>query len=182
MNYIALLRGINVGGKNIIKMAQLKAIFEDIGFQNVKTYIQSGNVLFSSDKSESVLINIIEEKIYTNVGFKVSVILRSEEELNKIIQNCPFSEKEILEVQGNSSSEVLYVAFLKQEPLEENIDKFSVYETGEDKYKIIGRDVYLLFHDSIRNSKLGNNLGKLDNSATTRNWKTINKISDLVNC
>ena len=181
MNYIALLRGINVGGKNIIKMAQLKAIFEDIGFQNVKTYIQSGNVLFSSDKSESVLINKIEEKIYTNVSFKVSVILRSEEEFNNLIENCPFSEKEILEAQGNTSSEVLYVAFLKQEPLEENIDKFSVYETGEDKYKIIGRDVYLLFHDSIRNSKLGNNLGKLDNSATTRNWKTINKISDLVN-
>lgn len=181
MNYIALLRGINVGGKNIIKMAQLKAIFEDIGFQNVKTYIQSGNVLFSSNKSESVLINIIEEKIHTDVGFKVSVILRSEEEFNNLIKNCPFSEKEILEAQGNASSEVLYVAFLKQEPLEENIDKFSVYETGEDKYKIIGRDVYLLFHDSIRNSKLGNNLGKLDNSATTRNWKTINKISDLVN-
>lgn len=179
MNYIALLRGINVGGKNIIKMAQLKAIFEDIGFQNVTTYIQSGNVLFSSDENESVLINKIEEKIHTDVGFKVPVILRSEEELNNLIKNCPFSEKEILEVQANTSSEVLYVAFLKKEPLEENINKLQAYK--DDKYKITGRDVYLLFYNSIRNSKLGNNLGKLDESVTTRNWKTISKISNLFN-
>ena len=87
--YIALLRGINVGGKNIIRMADLKRVFETIGFCEVKTYIQSGNVLFKSNEAEESLCNKIEHEIEVVFGIPVKIILRTSTELEQIILNCP---------------------------------------------------------------------------------------------
>ena len=92
--YIALLRGINVGGKNIIKMSDLKRVFEGIGLYEVQTYIQSGNVLFKSNEEEEALRMKIEHEIAKVFGFSVPVILRTATELKQIIRNCPFSEEE----------------------------------------------------------------------------------------
>ncbi|WP_238883806.1 DUF1697 domain-containing protein [Clostridium sp. YIM B02551] len=175
--FIALLRGINVGGKNIIKMAELKKVFESIGFLEVKTYIQSGNVLFKSNE------NIIKEKLEREIekAFKISltVVLRTSSELEDIINNCPFSDEQIKDAESQSDTECLYVALLLSSPLQENVEKLSSYKSENDEYSVIGKDVYLLFKNSIRNSKLANNLHKLDVPVTVRNWKTINKLVAL---
>ncbi|MDP4143408.1 MAG: DUF1697 domain-containing protein [Bacillota bacterium] len=178
--YIALLRGINVGGKNKIKMADLKKMFEDLGLSEVKTYIQSGNVIFKSNETEEALRNKIEQGIETVFGFSIAVILITAEELENIIQNCPFSKEEVAAAEAASDSECLYVSLLLQPPSQENIDRLSTYKSDHDIYHVEGRQVYLLFSNSIRNSKLANNLQKLDVPSTVRNWKTINKLSQLV--
>lgn len=177
--YIALLRGINVGGKNIIKMADLKRVFESIGFCEVKTYIQSGNVLFKSNDVEESLCNKIEHEIEAVFGIAVKVILRTSTELEQIILNCPFSKDEVIEAEASSEVETLYAALMKHNPLKEKIERLDVYRNESDKYQIIGREVYLLFHRSIRNSKLANNLYKLDVPITVRNWKTLSKLNEL---
>lgn len=177
--YIALLRGINVGGKNIIKMVDLKKVFEAIGLHEVKTYIQSGNVLFRSNETEESLCNKIEHEIEAAFGIPVKVILRTSIELEQIILNCPFSKEEVTEAETLSKVESLYVALLKHKPLKEKLECIDIYSSESDRYNIIERDVYLLFHHSIRNSKLSNNLYKLNVEATVRNWKTLNKLAAL---
>lgn len=177
--YIALLRGINVGGKNIIKMADLKQMFEAMGFCEVKTYIQSGNVLFKSDEDEELLCKKIEHEIEITFGFSVVVILRTAVELEQIIENRPFSEDAILEAESSSEGESLYVALLTNTPSQEKIEHLKTYKSENEECQIKGREVFLLFRHSIRKSKLANNLHKLDVSATVRNWKTINKLAVL---
>ncbi|WML32997.1 DUF1697 domain-containing protein [Clostridium sp. OS1-26] len=174
--YIALLRGINVGGKNIIKMADLKQMFEAMGFCEVKTYIQSGNVLFKSDEDEELLRKKIEHEIEVTFGFSVVVILRTAAELEQIIENCPFSEDAILEAESSAEGESLYVALLPHTPSQEKIEHLMAYKSENEECQIKGREVFLLFRHSIRKSKLANNLHKLDVPATVRNWKTIKKL------
>jgi uncharacterized protein (DUF1697 family) len=177
--YIALLRGINVGGKNIIKMAELKLVFESMGLCDVKTYIQSGNVLFKTYEVEEDLHKKIEHGIEKAFGFVVPVILRTATELEHIIENCPFSEDEVSKAEATSEGECLYVALLTHAPAQEKIQLLDVYRSESDNYRIQGRDVFLLFHNSIRNSKVANNLHRLDVLATVRNWKTLNKLAIL---
>ena len=177
--YIALLRGINVGGKNIIKMADLKRTFENMGLSLVQTYIQSGNILFKSQESEETLCKKIEKEIEEVFGFFVTIILRTAAEIEWIICNCPFSEKEVLEAETSSKVESLYVSLLTHVPAQEKIRNLNAYTSEGDKYQIKGREVFLLFNNSIRNSKLANNLKKLDVPGTVRNFKTMKKLNEL---
>ncbi|BEG98930.1 DUF1697 domain-containing protein [Bacteroides sedimenti] len=174
--YIALLRGINVGGKNMIKMPELKKALEAIGLNAVQTYIQSGNVIFESDEEEATLQVIIENKIEAAFGFPVKVVLRMLAELEKMILDCPFSKDEISEAESLSDKECLYVALLSTVPQKDKTEYLNAYRSDSDDYRIIGRDVYLLFRNSISKSKLANNLQKLDETVTIRNWKTLNKL------
>ena len=180
MVYIALLRGINVGGKNMIKMAALKAALEDAGLSSVKTYIQSGNVLFRSKRDETTLRDTIEKTILARFGLTVAVILRTADELEALIANLPFQADEIAAAQAGTEAEVLYAALLGEAPSDERIAQVEKYKSAVEQMNVTGRDVYLLFSDSIRNSKLANHLTNLDASATTRNWKTILKLAELV--
>lgn len=177
--YIALLRGINVGGKNIIKMADLRRMFESIGLKRVQSYIQSGNVLFEASEEETSLREKIENEINNVFGLTVPVVMRTAEELNWIANNCPFSADEILEAESTCEGESLYVAMLADYPSQEGVDRLQVYNSDKEKFRISGREVFLLFHQSIRNSKLANQLEKLGVPATVRNWKTINKLVAL---
>ncbi|MDR1504030.1 MAG: DUF1697 domain-containing protein [Prevotella sp.] len=179
MIYIALLRGINVGGKNIIKMAELKKVFENMGFHSVQSYIQSGNVLFISDKGEEQLRIEIEAIIEDTFGFPVVVILRTLEELEAIIADCPFTGEEITEAIAVSDSEILYVSMFTRNPSSKDIERLAKYNTQQDKYKIAGRNIYFLFYNSIRNSKLAGSLQKMDIPSTSRNFKTISKLAEL---
>jgi uncharacterized protein (DUF1697 family) len=180
-NYIALLRGVNVGGKNMIKMADLKRMFEGMGLHQVQTYIQSGNVLFRSDEEEAALRKRIEHEFERFFGFSVIIVLRTVAELENIIRNCPFSEESKAEAESTSETETLYVALLLQSPPKEGIERLTAYSSKSEELRIDGRDVFLLFHHSIRNSKLANNLHKLGVPMTVRNWKTINKLVALAN-
>jgi uncharacterized protein (DUF1697 family) len=177
--YIALLRGINVGGKNVIRMAELKKVFEAIGLCDVQTYIQSGNVLFKSNQGEEFLRGKIEHEIEKVFGFPVTVVLRTLAELEQLVSNCPFSEEEVAKAEASTQAESQYIALLTHVPLQEKIALLDAYRGENDQYRIIGRDVFLLFNHSIRNSKLANNLYKVGVSATVRNWKTLNKLTSL---
>jgi uncharacterized protein (DUF1697 family) len=177
--YIALLRGINVGGKNMIKMAELKRMFEAMGLNRVQTYIQSGNVLFESEEGEETLRRRIEHEIEVAFGISLTVVLRTAEELKRIAANCPFSKEEVSEAEASSEGESLYISFLLEEPSQEGIDRLKAFKSESDAYRIEGREIFLLFHQSVRNSKLTNNLQKLGVPATIRNWKTLNKLVAL---
>jgi uncharacterized protein (DUF1697 family) len=179
--YIALLRGINVGGKNMIKMADLKRIFETLGLSQLETYIQSGNILFESAENEDTLREKIQKEIEKAYGFSVAVVLRTSEELVQIIEDCPFTKDEIIQAEmANTEGESLYVSLLTHAPEQEYKDKLDSYRSENDEFQMMNRDIYILLRHSIRNSKLANNLPKLDVAATTRNWKTMNKLYELV--
>ena len=177
--YIALLRGINVGGKNMIKMADLKRAFEAMELARVQTYIQSGNVLFESNESEEQLRNKIEKQIEAVFGFPVTVVLRTEAELELIIRNCPFSEEAIAQAEATTDVECLYVALLTQAPPQEEIKRLDIYKNENNEYFVAGREIFLLLRHGIQDSKLANNLHRLGIPATVRNWKTLNKLAVL---
>ncbi|ASK62369.1 cytoplasmic protein [Virgibacillus phasianinus] len=180
MNYIALLRGINVGGKNRVKMAELRHALELMGLNRVQTYIHSGNILFESDEEKEPLQIQIENKIEEEFGFSVSVILRTDEELERIIRNCPFPEKALSEAKASAVGESLHVALLPKLPSQEEIERLSSYKSEQETYQVEGRDIYLLFYNSIRNSRLVNRLQKLGVPVTIRNWKTLNKLAAMI--
>ncbi|MEK4344539.1 DUF1697 domain-containing protein [Paenibacillus sp. FSL P4-0184] len=171
--YIALLRGINVGGNKIIKMLDLKAMFQTLGFENVRTYIQSGNVVFESDEgSESLLTGVIERKIHEVFGFEVSVIIRTLAEMENVIANDPFQLSEPEEFKR------WYVTFLPAEPSADALDKLRTYENGPDKVRFVGREMYVLYEVSVSQSPLfkvpfDRILGM---TITARNWNTVNKL------
>jgi uncharacterized protein (DUF1697 family) len=171
--YIALLRGINVGGHNIIKMADLKSLLETMGLQKVKTYIQSGNVLFESNEKSEQLSQRMEDEINKTFGFPVPVILRTAEEVEQIIRDCPFSTDSLKE------GESVQIAFLADKPAQNGINHLSTFKSEMDECKIEGKEVYLFFRQSIRNSKLATQLPKLGVPATVRNWKTVIKLAAM---
>ncbi|OZM57558.1 cytoplasmic protein [Lottiidibacillus patelloidae] len=174
--YIAFLRGINVGGHNKIKMAELKNSLQTLGLQNIKTYIQSGNVIFESKDSEVALQERIQTKIKDDFEITSTVVIRTADQLHQLVSKAPFSEQEITEATTSAKGECLHVAMLPESPKESNATKFLVYTNEKERCVIDGRDVYLLFYESIRNSKLHNNLKLLEVPATVRNWRTLNKI------
>ena len=175
--YISVLRGINVGGKRIILMADLKSLYQKLGFFNITTYIQSGNVIFYSNKTEDCkkLATLINQEIETTFGFNVTVIVRSVNEMKEIITNNPF----LTSFDGNI--ERLYLTFLGERPSIENIDKIKGFNFHPDYFEIIDNNVFILCSGRYSDSKLTNNYfeNKLKVTATTRNWKTIIKLYEL---
>ncbi|WP_042163111.1 DUF1697 domain-containing protein [Paenibacillus gorillae] len=174
--YVALLRGINVGGHNKIKMADLREALKELGLSGVQTYIQSGNVIFASADNEALLRERIEQQIYKVFGLTIKVIIRSYSELRQIADNCPFTEQQIAEAEASSEGECLYVSMLLQEPAAERIQKLQTIDLQKDQFHIAGNNIYLLYQKSIRNSKLSVQVEKLGVPSTVRNWKTINKL------
>jgi len=171
--YISMLRGINVSGQKKIKMEELKELYISLGFKNIQTYIQSGNVIFvSSDKIVSKLINKIERKIKKSFGFEVLVLIRTKNDLKKLIDNNPFAKKD------NSK---LLVTLLSDTPLLSPIDEITKIKDDSEEFLISGKEIYLFCPNGYGKSKLSNNFfeRKLKLSATTRNWKTVNKLLEL---
>jgi uncharacterized protein (DUF1697 family) len=187
--YISILRGINVGGKRKILMKDLKEIYQNLGFLNVETYIQSGNVIFNSefdsefesDKLNKIKISTkIEKAIFEKYNFEVPVIIRTKEELLNIQSSNPFIKNES---EKQELINTLHLTFLESIPIAENIAKTKEIEsTGLDKFEITGNNVFIFCEGSYHTSKLTNNFfeKKLKTKATTRNWKTIEKLTELV--
>ena len=168
--YICILRGINVSGHKLIKMDALKKLFEELKFQNVRTYIQSGNVVFESKKVDTKsLENKIEKQILKTFGFEVPVLVKEKDEFKKVIDHNPFLTKR------NEDDSKLHVTFLSSEPDTANISKLSDIKFNNDEFVISEKSIYLFCPDGYGNTKLSNNFfeNKLKVSATTRNWKTI---------
>ena len=168
--YISILRGINVSGQKKIIMADLVKLYEDLGFTDVKTYIQSGNVVFNSTKkvSNSLLVKQIEIKINEIYGFQVPVIIRTVDDLSKIIASIPFK---------NETSENLYITFLSNLPNSNHLENLTELNYLLDEFIVIEKEIYLNV-SSYGTTKLSNSFfeNKLKVTATTRNWNTVNKL------
>ena len=179
---IALLRGINVGAGTRIRMDALRRLFEEPGFSGVETYIQSGNVLFTTDAPEDDVRDTIVRILLEGAGIKTTAVLRSAEELTATLSNCPFSSEEIEAAQrDNAEGESFYVYLLPQAPAPETLQKLAALPQESDRFFVVGRDVYLLLRQSVRNSKLALKLQKLLPEATARNWNTIRQLHRLSN-
>ncbi|TCW58041.1 uncharacterized protein (DUF1697 family) [Bacillus thuringiensis] len=172
--YIALLRGINVGGHKVIKMADLKQMFESIELKQVKTYIQSGNIVFESEKDIDFLNKRIQSEMKNVFGFDVPVMLRTRDEFINTIKWCPYEVDSLLE------GESIHVAFLANELSEKEKDQLLMQKNETEDCFIYEKVVYLLFKNSIRNSKLMSQFQKLHTAATVRNWRTVNKLKEIV--
>jgi len=171
--YISMLRGINVGGHKRIKMDRLRESFEALGFERVKTYIQSGNVVFQAGKiSISGLSGKIEERILSDFGFSVSVISRTSDEMGKLIADNPFLKERGIDL------EKLHVTFLSAAPAPAALKKLADLTVAPDRFHCFGKQIY--FH--LPNGVSGSVLMKspvdrvLAVVPTTRNWRTVNQL------
>lgn len=175
---IAILRGINVGGKRKILMADLKSMFEKMNFSNVHTYIQSGNVFFDSKKEADNLESAsnIEKTIKEEFGFEVPVIIRTPKEIETVINQNPFYKNDTDIIH-------LHLTFLNEKPTDENQEKAELYSYEPDKFVLKGKDVFIYCDGKFSKSKLTNDFfeKKLKVGATTRNWKTVLKLLELSN-
>ena len=171
--YISILRGINVSGQKIIKMDALRNMYENLGFKSVKTYVQSGNVIFKSKVFKIAdLEQNISRQIKKDFGFDVPVIVLTIDKLKKIIENIPFS-KDL-----SKDASFLLVTFLSSKP--ESFERELIENKKSHKEEISFSDdaVYLYCPDGYGISKLSNSFleTKLKVGATTRNWKTTNEL------
>ncbi len=173
MTYISLLRGINVAGVKKIKMADLKALYLSLGFKDVVTYIQSGNVIFKSDNCSPIMI---KEAIKTRYGFEVPVQIREANTFKTLIDNCPFKELDLVE-EGTR----VMVTFLEEKPTKENINTLLSYVKESERVVVSGQEVYLHCPNGYGKTKLNNTFleKKLGVGATTRNWKSVCKLYAL---
>ncbi len=180
--YLALLRGVNVGTANRIKMEDLRRLFEEAGCSRVETYIQSGNVVFEASDSEADIIRNTEAALLEGAGIRTNVILRSAEELRQTVARLPFSADEIAAASArNTDVESLYVLFSAEPPKPETLNKVEKPDASEDEFHIIGRDAYLLLSQSIRASKLATRLQNALSPVTARNWNTTLQLLERVN-
>ncbi|CAA6820970.1 MAG: Unknown protein [uncultured Sulfurovum sp.] len=175
--YISLLRGINVGGHKKILMADLKALYELLGFEKVETFIQSGNVVFNTDKSAETLLEEIQKAIANKYGFEVLVQIRQIADFENIIKSCPYTK---LDLEVDKATKIM-ITFLDALPKEEDITELMTYVKTPEQLVVLGKEAYLYCPNGYGKTKLNNNFleSKLKVNATTRNWKSVMRISIL---
>jgi len=183
--YIALLRGVNIGG-NTLKMDRLKSLCADLGFDNVRTYVQSGNVLFNCESTALACLKGLEEKLSGQTRLPVTVIIRKPADLKKVLRNNPFPDAVASGAPGADSKKPgetarLYVAFLASSPDRARMKALEELSFGRNQFQIAGKEIYLRYAEGYGTSKMTNNLFEkvLAIRATTRNWNTVTKLSEL---
>jgi uncharacterized protein (DUF1697 family) len=173
--FVAMLRGVNVGARNKIKMADLEALFVGLGHTAVVTYIQSGNVVFKTrSKSAAAVSRGIEERITRDLGLDVRVLVRTHDELAKVARVNPF-------LKSGADVARLHVTFLAAEPDPALVRAVAAFNAGVDEFRVVGREVYLHCPNGYGNTKINNGFfeKRLQAIATTRNWNTVTKLVEL---
>jgi uncharacterized protein (DUF1697 family) len=171
---VALLRGINVGGKHSVPMKELAALFAKCGCSDVATYIQSGNVVFCSAETAKLDEAVLASRIEKKFGFPVPVILRTADELEAVIRRNPFPK-------ADPDKERMHVSFLASEPTAAQIASLDPNRSPGDTFKVLGREIYMLLPNGAGNSKLTNAYfdSKLKTTSTARNWRTVLKLAEM---
>src|SRR5215468_9184 len=182
-SHIALLRGINVGGHNKVAMADLRAVVTGLGHTDVATYIQSGNVLFTSDEADTeVLGTALEEAVTRSLGVKPSVIVLSREELARVVRDTPYPDE--------PNPKLVHAVFFRgpvppgsAEAIEAGQRRAAERGSGRDSARIVGPTVYVHTPDGFGRSELalyllGRSAGPLA-AGTARNWATVTKLLAL---
>ncbi len=171
--YIVLLRGVNVSGKNIVKMADLKTVLNDNGFKNVSTYIQSGNIVLSYDLPKEAIATKVQQLINDHFQLQITVFCLDLKEMETALKHNPFTD--------NIEPNKLFLTFLNEEPFQDLLIDLSAIDFAKDQFKVIDKVLYFYLPEGMSNSKLNNNFfeKKLKVTATGRNLNTIHKLIDL---
>jgi uncharacterized protein (DUF1697 family) len=167
--HIALLRGINVGGKNVLPMKALAAMFADIGCTDVRTYIQSGNVVYRAGTSLAGRVpDLVSRAIQKTAGLTVPVVTRTSDDLHDVARRNPF-------LHPGADPSRLHVMFLADAPTKARIASLDPDRSPPDEFAVRGREIYLHCPDGMGKSKLTNAWfdSKLATTGTARNWRTV---------
>jgi uncharacterized protein (DUF1697 family) len=170
--FVALLRGINVGG-NILKMDALRALCTSLGAENVRTYVQSGNIVFAASGSATDWTERLEKKLVGKTRLPVSVLVRTAAEIATIAASNPFLKERGIEVIR------LGVKFLQQQPSKEALANLRGLEIGSERFHVAGRELYLHCPEGFGKSKLYLLDKVLGQRTTVRNWNTVSKLHAL---
>jgi uncharacterized protein (DUF1697 family) len=174
--FVGLLRSINVGGRNRVPMTDLRALVTSLGFDDVATYLQSGNVVFTGSGSTTAVAGAIEDRIGSELRLEVPVIVRSKRQLEAIVQGSPYADLDV-------DPKTRHVTFLATRPqpravkeLEALADRF-----GTDQLVVTGSDVFLYCPGGYGQTKLNNTYleRRLGVTATTRNWRTVTALAEM---
>jgi len=178
IKYVAFLRAVNVGGR-VVKMEQLKKIFEELKLKNIKTFIQSGNVIFeTAGKDKNTVITKIEKKLKSSLGYEVLVMLRTEKEIEDIVKNNPFKNDE------PDKDTRVYIAFLYDKTNKETRNILASMNNKNESFVLKKDEVFCKVHKDEKKSSYFSILlleKKLKIPLTTRNQTTVNKIRALLN-
>jgi uncharacterized protein (DUF1697 family) len=174
--HIALLRGINVGGKNMLPMKDLAALFVAAGCGDVKTYIQSGNVV--CQVLPAVVRNIrpaIEDAILKRFGYRIPIVMRTGQEFRDVVTGNPFLKAGVV-------ADVLHVGFLADMPSPERIAALDPHRSAPDEFVVRGREVYFRFPNGVARTKFTNQYfdSKLATTITIRNWRTVMALAEVI--
>jgi uncharacterized protein (DUF1697 family) len=174
-SYVALLRGINVGGKAKVPMAALRELFAALGHEDVVTYIQSGNVVFTSSVRPVQAAADISAGIKKTFGLQVPVIVRSRAELAKVVKGNPYLKR-------GADASVLHVTFLADKPTAAAVKQLDPDRCPPDEFIVKGREIFLLLPNGMGRTKLTIDYfeKRLGISGTARNWNTVSKLLDLM--
>lgn len=175
--HIALLRGINVSGQKKIRMVDLKAHLEELGWEGIHTYIQSGNIVFTStEDNPSHLAQKIRQKLLDKYGFEVPTLVLAPQELRHIVNHNPFTQE------PGTMLDRLYVTFLLSTPRADLARKLQDLKETNEHFIQDDRIIFLYFPDGYGRSMMNNKTFEkiLQVDATTRNWKTVNKLCEMV--
>jgi uncharacterized protein (DUF1697 family) len=173
--YVALLRGINLGSRNKVAMPALRAVLEDsLGYEDVVTYIQSGNVVFATGDKVAGLPGQISGAIKKEFGLDIAVFVRTKQQLKKVVDGNPF-------VKAGKDAGALHVVFLDAKPKADRVKALTDGEWGADEIAVQGREAYLHCPNGYGRTKLGNAFveKQLGVAGTTRNWRTTLKLLNL---
>jgi uncharacterized protein (DUF1697 family) len=174
--YVALLRGINVGGKNKVSMRELVTMFTGVGCTDVRTYIQSGNVVFGATTHiADRLPDLAERAIARRFGHRIPIVLRTADELAAVVANNPF-------IQPGIDTDALQVMFLADQPSAHSVEGLDSNRSPPDSFAVHGREIYLQCPNGFAQTKLTNAYfdTKLATTSTGRNWRTVMKLLELV--
>jgi uncharacterized protein (DUF1697 family) len=174
--YVAMLRGVNVGG-NSLRMDWLRRACEDIGLQDVRTYVQSGNIVFSSRLSASKLAQRLKATIGGKTRLPVTIVIRSASEMANVIAGNPFLKQRGVDIMK------LHVTFLAKAPSKLALDKLDALAGTRDEYRLARQEIYLHCPINYGETKLSNTAIEkvLSVGATTRNWKTVATLCEMAN-
>src|SRR4051812_18521770 len=175
MRYVALLRGINVGGNTMIKMEELRKTFEALGFKNVLSYINSGNLAFDAAKaSETKLVDRIEKAVESTFGKKIHIMVRDQKDIERIIQSNPFDGE-------YESHKHMHVLFLKEPMPAEKEKQLQASALIGERYAVRGREIYNLLPTGVAGSLLTKGFFEKKPVVpyTGRNWRTVEKLASL---
>jgi uncharacterized protein (DUF1697 family) len=172
--YVALLRGINLGARNKIAMADLRELFASLGAEDVTTYVQSGNVVFGMRAGHAGLAARIEQQIAQHLALDIRVMVRTRAELARLVSGNPFAENDADPLR-------LHVTFLAAKPAAARARALDETAFEPDRFRVVGAHVYLHTPDGYGRSKLSNAFfeKQLGVAATTRNWRTVTALAEL---